>query len=216
MKKQYIVIIAAVCLVIVFVIGSSLYKAQQSASLGFLSQENASTFIRDYSMTHGSDDAKVYIVEFFDPACETCRVFYPFVKDLMTANPGKIKVVYRYAPFHAGSDFVVTMLEAARKQGKYWEALEVMFNSQPYWASHHNPQPQLLWQYLPTAGLDMVQLKNDMNDPEIAERIKQDLADAKTLNVRKTPEFFVNGKPLPSFGYEQLTALVNSELRSNY
>jgi hypothetical protein len=71
---------------------------------------------------------------------------------------------------------------------------------QPKWASHHKPQPQLLWQFLPEAGLN----------------IEQDLADAKTLNVRKTPEFFVNGKPLPSFGYDQLIKLVGTELQANY
>jgi protein-disulfide isomerase len=181
-----------------------------------MAKENASTFVRDHSMTSGSEDAKVYIVEFFDPACETCRVFHPLVKDLMADNPGKIKLVSRYAPFHPGSDYVVKMLEAARKQGKFWEALEIMFNSQPYWASHHNPQPQLLWQYLPQAGLNMEQIKIDMNDPEIERVIQQDLADAKTLNVRKTPEFFVNGRPLPSFGYDQLKELVEAELRANY
>jgi len=180
------------------------YKNQQSKKLGFMSRENASTFVREYSLTLGSDDAKVYIVEFFDPACETCRDFYPFVKNLMAANQGKMKLVVRYAPFHAGSDYFVKILEAARKQGKYWETLEVMFNSQPY------------WQFLPEAGLNIEQIRNDMNDPEIAKHIEQDLADANTLNVRQTPEFFVNGKPLPSFGYDQLKALVEAEIQANY
>jgi protein-disulfide isomerase len=31
--------------------------------------------------------------------------------------------------------------------------------------------------------------------------------------VSKTPDFFVNGKPLPSFGFEQLKALVDAALR---
>ena len=216
MKKQNIVLISAICLVIVFVFGSYFYKNQQSKKLGFMSRENASTFVREYSLTLGSDDAKVYIVEFFDPACETCRAFYPLVKNLMAANQGKMKLVVRYAPFHAGSDYFVKILEAARKQGKYWETLEVMFNSQPYWASHHNPQPELIWQFLPGAGLNIEQIRNDMNDPEIAKHIEQDLADANTLNVRQTPEFFVNGKPLPSFGYDQLKALVEAEIQANY
>ncbi len=51
-----------------------------------------------------------------------------------------------------------------------------------------------------------------MNAPDIARNLAQDIADAKALNVTKTPEFFVNGKPMPSFGYEQLTALVNDAL----
>ena len=50
----------------------------------------------------------------------------------------------------------------------------------------------------------------------ITKIIQQDLADAKTLNVRKTPGFFVNGKPLPSFGYKQLQELVESEINAYY
>ena len=55
-----------------------------------------------------------------------------------------------------------------------------------------------------------------MNDPEVEKIVKQDLADAETLNVRKTPGFFVNGKPLTTFGYKQLQDLVDSEINANY
>jgi protein-disulfide isomerase len=66
------------------------------------------------------------------------------------------------------------------------------------------------------AGLDLDKIKTDMNDPAIAKIIEQDLADAKTLNVRKTPGFFVNGRPLQDFGYQQLKELVESEIKAVY
>ncbi|MBT8373413.1 MAG: DsbA family protein, partial [Deltaproteobacteria bacterium] len=196
MNKIILVFISIVLLILLYVLGDSIYKSQQAKLYGFIAQENASTFVREHSQTLGSDDAKVYLIEFSDPACETCATYHSFVKRLMTAYQGKIKLVVRYATFHDGSDYMVKILEAARKQGKYWETLEVMYKTQPHWASHHNPQPQLIWKFLPNAGLDLNKIRNDMNDPEIAKLIQQDLADAKTLNVRKTPGFFVNGKPL--------------------
>ncbi len=216
MRKQNIVLISIGVLILLFVLGVYIYKSQQAKKYGFMARENASTFVREHSQTLGSDDAKVYLVEFSDPACETCSAFHPFVKKLMADNPGKIKLVVRYAPFHDGADYFVKILEAARKQGKYWETLEVMYKTQSYWASHQNPQPQLIWKFLPHAGLDLEKIRNNMNDPEIVTLIKQDLADAKTLNVRKTPGFFVNGKPLLVFGYKQLQELVESEIKENY
>ena len=216
MQKQIIVLISIVFLILLYVLGDNIYKSQQAKLYGFIAQENASTFVREHSQTLGNDDAKVYLIEFSDPACETCATYHSFVKKLMTANPGKIKLVVRYAPFHDGSDYMVKILEAARKQGKYWETLEVMYKTQPHWASHHNPQPQLIWKFLPNAGLDLEKIRNDMNDPEIAKLIQQDLADAKTLNVRKTPGFFVNGKPLLRFGRNQLQELVESEINAYY
>jgi protein-disulfide isomerase len=216
MKTHVLFAVSVVVLIIAFVVGASYYKEKQAEKIGFMARENAELFVREHSQTLGSDDAKVYLIEFMDPACETCAAFSPFVKQMMAANPGKIKLVLRYAPFHKGADYFVKILEAAKTQGKYWETLDIMYKSQRWWASHSNPQPQLIWRFLPKVGLDIEQLKSDMNDPAIAKLIDQDLADAKTLNVRKTPGFFVNGKPLQTFGYQQLQQLIQSELNANY
>jgi len=216
MKTHIIFGLTVLVLIIAFMFGSSYYKGKQAEKIGFMAQENASIFIRDHSQMFGSDDAKVYLIEFMDPACETCAAFSPFIKQIMDANPGKIKHVIRYAPFHHGADNFVKILEAAKKQGKYWETLDIMYKSQRYWASHSNPQPQRIWQFIPQAGVNVEQIRRDMNDPAIAKLIDQDLADAKTLNVRKTPGFFVNGKPLQTFGSRQLLQLVQDELLANY
>jgi protein-disulfide isomerase len=211
-------IFAGTCLVLIgiFLTTSFYYKDQRAKQYDFMAKNNLSTFVREHSQTLGNADAKVLLVEFMDPACETCAAFSPLVKQMMAENPGKIKLVLRYAPFHDGADYFVKILEAAKNQGKYWETLKVMFNSQSEWASHSNPQPQKIWQFLPAAGLDLDRIKHDMNDPEIAKRIEQDIADAKTLNVRKTPGFFVNGKPLETFGSKQLYRLIQSEINAAY
>ena len=40
--------------------------------------------------------------------------------------------------------------------------------------------------------------------------------DAVSLKVTRTPEFFVNRKPLVDLGYEELRALVVQEIRNSY
>jgi protein-disulfide isomerase len=55
-----------------------------------------------------------------------------------------------------------------------------------------------------------------MNSPAIAARMERDFADARALGVTQTPEYFVNGRPLPSFGLDELRALVKDELRAAY
>jgi len=211
-------IFAASCvlLVIFFLLASAYYKKQRVAELGFMAQKNAATFVREHSPALGEDDAKVYLVKFTDPACETCAAFSDFVKEGMRAYPGKIKLVIRYAPFHEGADEVVKILEAARKQGKFWETLETLYKFQGYWTHHHQVQLQEVWKFLPELGLDVARIKRDMNDPEIAKIIAQDLADAQTLNVQKTPGFFVNGKPLEPFGAQQLQQLIVAEIKAKY
>ena len=216
MRKQYLVWASGIILVIFFIAATLYYDARQTTQRVDIAYENASLLMRDYSPEKGSPDAKVTIVEFFDPACETCSAFYPFVEQLMEANPGRIRLVMRYTPFHGGSDYVVKVLEAARKQGKFWETLEALFESQSAWTSHHQVQPGKIWPLIGQIGLDIEQVKKDMNSSVITERIRQDLADARQLDVTKTPGYFVNGKPLVQFGAAQLQSLVEAELRVHY
>lgn len=212
MKQRTLFIVALGGLLLAFIVGTLLYTAQKGNQSAQLADANRPALLRMHSPTLGKQDAPVVIVEFLDPACETCRVFYPLVKEMMAANPDKIRLVLRYAPFHSGSDRVVAVLEAARKQGKFWPALEALLASQADWAPHHTPQVALVWKHLEGLGLNLEQMRADMAAPEIASLIAQDLDDARTLNVSKTPSFFVNGKPLPSFGYEPLKKLVNDAL----
>jgi protein-disulfide isomerase len=212
-KKILIVTVSLISLIAIFIIGSKIYQNEETQRLSFIAQENFNTFVPEYSPKIGSLQPEVYLVEFLDPECESCREFYPMVKMLMKEFEGKIQLVVRYAPFHGNSEFVIKVLESARKQNRYWEALEVLFQYQPYWGSHHNPQPQLVWKYLPESGVNIDQIKEDMNDPEINQIIQQDKKDAITLGVRGTPSFFINGKPLQQFGYEPLRSAIQAELK---
>ena len=214
MSRTTLFVTATVALLGAFIVGTLVYQSQRADAAQALARQVH--LARDYAPTAGPADAKVHIVEFLDPACETCRSFYPFVKRMIAANPGKIRVSVRYAPFHSNSDYVVKVLEATRKQGKYWEALEALLAAQPSWAPNHSPQPDLVWRHLAGLGLDLERVRQDMDAPDIARVVAQDIADAKALNVTKTPEFFVNGQPMPSFGYEQLTTLVNDALATAY
>lgn len=212
MKQKYLFAGTLIVLALIFIAGMFAYNDKKEQEANKIAEANRAALLRMHSPTLGKADAPVVIVEFLDPACETCRAFYPMVKQMMAANPDKIRLVLRYAPFHKGSDKVVAVLEAARKQGKFWQALEALLANQADWAPHHTPQVELVWKHLDGLGLNMEQMAFDMISPEIEKVIAQDIEDARTLNVTKTPEFFVNGKPLPSFGFRQLTELVEQAL----
>jgi protein-disulfide isomerase len=58
----------------------------------------------------------------------------------------------------------------------------------------------------------MEKLQADMNSMQVLQRFEQDKRDAITLRISKTPTYYVNGRPLPSFGAQQLADLVREEL----
>lgn len=165
--------------------------------------------------SYGDPNASVHIVEFLDPACETCALFYPMVKEWMSQVPGEIRLSVRHVAFHSGAEHAVKVLEASRQQGKYWETLEALLASQAQWTQHHTVLPEKIAPAIASVGLDMDKLKADMNSMEALVRVEQDKKDAILLKISKTPTYFVNGRPLPSFGAQQLANLIGEELQKH-
>ena len=130
----------------------------------------------------------------------------------MAQHPDKIKLVIRYAAFHQGSDVVVKLLEAAKSQGKYQAVLEALLAAQPAWADHGQPNLETAFAVAQQAGLDLSQARQAMESPAMQALLQQDMDDLTALQVTKTPTFFVNGRSLPSFGPDQLAALVAEEV----
>lgn len=216
MKKNILIISSVFLMVLAFAVGAYVVKQTKTENISNKANEKNDPFVRANSLTLGDKNAKVTLVEFFDPACEACRGMHPFVKELLTKYPNKLKLVLRYAPFHKGADYYVKILEASRKQGKYSQTIEMLYSSQNYWASHHEAKPDLAWEVLKYTTLDLEQLKKDMEHSDIAAILKQDSEDAAILHVTKTPSFFVNRKPLLSFGVSQLQDLIETEVKAQY
>ncbi len=125
-RRKFAVSLLALLILALFGLGiwsyqQSVQKAQTQAA-----EQQADRLVRPHAPAFGPASAPVTIVEFFDPACETCRAFYPIVKDILRQYPQEVRLVIRYAPFHAGSDQVIQMLETARLQDKYQPVLEAL------------------------------------------------------------------------------------------
>ena len=215
-NRRGIVIGAVVAALLAVLVGTLLFKGDRSQTSQGTSTANHDPLASAHSPMLGDAAARVHIVEFIDPACETCAQFFPLVKQLLAENPDRIRLSIRHVAFHDGSDYAVKVLEASRKQDKYLPTLEALLASQAQWAPHHTVQPDLVLQAIAGVGLNVEQLRVDMNSPEVAQRMEQDRNDAVALKVTATPEYFVNGRPMPSFGLQQLQTLVSEALQSAY
>lgn len=212
MNRRALVIATAGIALSVFAAGAVWSGRFGSPTPSTLRLAEGDALVRPHSPVLGPANAPVTIVEFFDPSCEACRAFHPIVKQIMDAFPGKVRLVIRYTPFHEGSDEAVRILETARLQGLFVPVLEALLARQPEWAIHGSPNLQLAWDIAQAAGLDVDRARREVNLPGITAILEQDVADVRARGVNRTPTFFVNGKPLPSFGPRQLFDLVRSEV----
>jgi protein-disulfide isomerase len=214
MKKS--VLISSVGIVLALAIAWAIGLFMPANERGKLPADKAAALVRMHSPALGAPGAKVTLTEFLDPACSACAAFHPIVKKILSDSDGKLRLVVRYAPFHRGSDQAVLALEAARKQGKYWPALEALMANQASWVQNHTVVAERIWPVLQQAGVDVAQAQKDAQDPKLQAQLEQDMVDLKLLEVAKTPTFFVNDRELQEFGVEPLQALVKEEIAVSY
>jgi len=131
----------------------------------------------------------------------------------MNKHPNDVRLVIRYVNFHSQSEDAIRILEAARKQNQFQTVLEVLLAFQPAWAPHGRDGVDP-WTFLTKTKLDLNQAKQDAQDPTIAKIIELDMTDVKAAGVRKTPSFFVNGKPLKLMHPDPLLEMIETELNA--
>jgi protein-disulfide isomerase len=207
------VVAVGVVLVIVAVAMTAAYLGMQPGTSQPGDEVRQAALSSEHAPSMGNPNAQVHIVEFLDPACGTCAMFYPMVKQWLNEAPDKLHLSVRHVAFHSGAEYAIRVLEASRRQDKYWETLEALLMSQRQWVTNHVVQPDRVLPAIAQVGLDVGRLTADMDAPEVSQRIEQDKRDAVTLKVSATPEYFVNGRSLPSFGQQQLLDLVREELQ---
>jgi protein-disulfide isomerase len=211
-QAQWLVVAGIVVLLIGVLTWSVVNYGEDAPDAQSVLDARAAALASQHAPTLGDPNAPVHIVEFLDPACETCALFFPMVKQWLNEVPGKLRLSVRHVAFHEGAEQAVRILEASREQGKYWETLEALLKAQDQWTQHHRVLPDRIMPAIAGVGLDMEKLAEDMNRFDVSARMEQDRKDAVLLKVRATPEYYVNGRPLPSFGQQQLAELVREEL----
>ena len=139
-----LVIIAAIVILIVITLTSIVVIQGEDDRVAqeTFDEARAAALASEHAPTMGDPNAPVHIVEFLDPACETCALFYPMVKNWLNEVPDKLRLSIRHVPFHRGSEYAVQVLEAARAQDKYWETLEALLATQSQWTQNHTVIPE--------------------------------------------------------------------------
>jgi protein-disulfide isomerase len=214
-----ILIVIAAIIIIAAILGSKLYRDSVQGERKTSTANSA--LVRDDSAAIGPADAKVTIVEFYDPECESCSAFSPTVKKIMKDYDGKVRLVVRYMPLHPNSLLAANFTEAAGEQGKYWQAHDLLFAKQSEWGERHGapssaPKPDvraLFEKYAMELGLDIEKYNAAMKDNRFAAKLDRDKRDGQTLGVRQTPTFFVNGRQLATLSGPALTSLIDEELK---
>jgi protein-disulfide isomerase len=153
-------------------------------------QQSAGNYIKNlFQQTNdpvsGNPKGKITVVEFFDYQCPHCVDMAPVMKEVIKANP-ELRVVYKEFPIRGPvSDFAARAALAANKQGKYTElSYGILTSTKPL-------SNDVILEVAKNTGLNIDQLKKDMDSKEIKEQLKANVILAQNLKLFGTPAFFI-------------------------
>jgi len=138
----------------------------------------------------GNPEGDVSLVEFFDYNCPYCRRVAPTLVEIEKRDP-KLRLVYKEWPILGpNSELAARAALASRSQGKYLE-----FHKALMLASGLVNESKVL-EVATNVGLDLEQLKQDMEAPEIKAAIERNKELAQALRVTGTPTFVIGDQML--------------------
>ena len=169
---------------------------------------------RSDSPALGPADAKVTIVEFFDPECEACRAIEPDLMKLLEKYGGEVRLVARYFPLHTNSVLAAGLIEAAAQEdeAKRWRARDYLFTKQSEWGEQQTPQTSKFLDYAANLGLDREQVQRSLDSEDVRKLVERDRQDGLAVGVSGTPTFFVNGQRLEQLSVQALEAAIQQGL----
>src|SRR3972149_1309649 len=210
MKKLFIWIVLVLGL-----IGATWGMAQLASSPSGQPATLASA-VSDSDWVKGNRDAKVVLVEYSDLQCPACSSYAPLVNMITEEFGDKIAFVYRHFPLpqHKQAELAAQAAEAAGKQGKFWEIMDLIFVNQTSWAEKSSAREAFV-SYAQLLNLDIGRFETDLDSPELKKKIKNDYASGAAV-VTYTPTFFLNGVKIPNpRGYDEFRELILQEINQN-
>lgn len=194
---------------------AQLFEEQQQASQALVAAQVLATerdaLERDPNApVLGNPEGDVTVVEFFDYNCPYCRRVKPHMEALLAADPN-VRVVYREWPILGeGSVFAARAALASRNQGKYDEF---------HWAMmglNGRAEEATVIRAAEEIGLNIAQLRRDMNAPEIDEHIQTSMRLSRAIGFSGTPSFVIGDNLAPGLiDADQMISMVNQARANN-
>ncbi len=158
----------------------------------------------------GSPDAPVTIVEFSCFTCPACEDLQADLKRTLARYPSQVRLAFRYFPLRLEGKPIelAKAAECARRQGKFWEAHDVLFRR-----SAEIEGEEALLDALEPVGLDLESLSQCLASPEVESRVRTDFEAGRSYGVNSTPTLFVNGRRVQGADFATLSQLVESTLK---
>lgn len=171
------------------------------------------TYLLEGDHRYGPINAPLTLVVYGDYQCEPCARLDATLWRLMEEYPGALLLVYRHFPLLPLNDkalMAVQAVEAASRQGRFWEAHRYLYTHQAEWRDMAPEAfPDYLLSMAQTLALDLARFTQDLTDPDIQALAYRAWKAGQALGLEAAPTLFLNGEWFPGPPtYEALRTVV--------
>ncbi|MGH7197194.1 MAG: DsbA family protein [Candidatus Omnitrophota bacterium] len=153
---------------------------------------------RDFLRSQGEPKAELWIVEYLDYQCSSCKIGAGVLKDFMARYPGKIYLQVRFYPsvkFHRHALKAALYAECAARQGKFWPFHELVLEKQEAWSRLPDTEIDAVFENSAAqAGVDTRKLAKCLENPSVKQAVMDEKDKAMAMGVKLTPTFYLNGR----------------------
>jgi len=134
----------------------------------------------------------------------------PILEQVLEKYPRNVKFVYKNFPLRSHRFAVKAALAAlaADSQGKFWAFHDQLFEN------YNRIDDQKIRDIAKSLQLDEAEFDKKMRDPEIQNKIRQDILDGRQAGVNSTPTIFINGRILRNRSLAGFQAAIDKELQT--
>lgn len=160
--------------------------------------------LSDAGHLRGASTSAVTLVEYADIQCPACKSYHPTVLTLLKEYDGRMNVLFKQFPLsgHKNAMAAGIAAEAAGRQEKFFEMVDVLYDKQSDWEALGNPTDKFV-EYATVLELDIVKFQADLEDEELKKTIQGQQDEGIKNDVNSTPTFFLNSRAKPT-GYIKL------------
>ncbi len=170
----------------------------------------AGPIISEHDSRYGNDQAPVSLVIFSDFVCDFCRQQEDVLKNLISAYPDDIKLIWKDYPESDKQSMSWQSARAGRcadQQNKFWIYHDLLFNSEQKFSQ------ELFIDFADQLELDKDKFIECLNNNQVDDLINDNIREANSLNINGVPFTYVNDQEIiGEISYQDLEKIVLIEL----